>query len=404
MIQNQSFYFRLTFVVTLFLLSPALVSNASAENNAFDVDFKTQVQPIFESYCVKCHGEEDPKSFRIDVAEEAMDYIEAGEAEESSIYLVMISDDEDEVMPPPDEAHVVSKELSDIVAKWINEGAKWPEDVTLADNFKKEVKISLGEAVSQEDEATGNEDGTKKDEPRHFVPSDLGTRPDGDAEEKKDKKDDEIVYRAIGSLHPAVLHLPIGLILASAFFALLGIRGNFVMSDCAYYCLWLGMFGCIAACVTGWWFSPMENVGTVEKFADLWDDKHKVFWHRTAGLIVTIVALLLCLIAAGARNRDPDDGVFWKLGVMVLALGIGWTGHKGGELTHGKRHYDDLKKLLNSVIPMEEKVEPKKGEEQPAQDAIEEDVDATGKVIEEESRGIDLNNDGKDDLGLGRDT
>ena len=390
--QNQ-FSFRSLQLVLMLLLVGLGVHGETWAQDATKVDFKTAVQPILESHCVHCHGEKEAENFRIDIAGEAMDYIEAGDASESPVYLVMVSEDEDEVMPPPDENHAVSEAQAEVVAKWINEGADWPAGLTLEDKWKQKA--------SSNDVATSQEDGAKANEPRHFVPSDI---PAPQREEKKAEadEDDEIVYRAIGSLHPAVVHLPIGLILASAFFALLGIRGNFVMSDCAYYCLWLGMFGCIAACVSGWWFSPMENVGTVEKFADLWDDKHKVYWHRTSGLIVSIVALLLCLIAAGARNRDPDDGVFWKLGVMVLALGIGWTGHKGGELTHGKSHYKDLKKLLNSVIPMEEEVQPKK--EDPKEPESEEDVDATGKVIEEKDLGTDLNNDGKNDVGLGRDT
>ena len=75
-------------------------------------------------------------------------------------------------------------------------------------------------------------------------------------------KSDRIV-NAIGSLHPAAVHLPMGLLLASGLFALFSLRGNFVMSDCAYYCLWLGTIGAVFACVSGWWFSPMENQGTV---------------------------------------------------------------------------------------------------------------------------------------------
>ena len=95
----------------------------------------------------------------------------------------------------------------------------------------------------------------------------------------------------------------------------------------------------------------MTNFGTVTDLNDLLDQDQRVFWHRTSGLIFTLFALLLALFAAGARNRDPDDGIMWKLGLIVLAIGIGWVGHEGGELTHGKQHYKDLKAIAADLFP-----------------------------------------------------
>lgn len=123
------------------------------------------------------------------------------------------------------------------------------------------------------------------------------------------------------------------------------------MSDCAYYCLWLGALGAIAACVSGWFFSPMKGYGEVNAVADILDPEKKIYWHRLTGLIATVAALILALFAAGARNKDPDDGLIWKLGVMLLALGIGFVGHKGGELTHGEDHYSDIHALYESLFP-----------------------------------------------------
>ena len=157
------------------------------------------------------------------------------------------------------------------------------------------------------------------------------------------------IYNAVGSLHPAAVHLPIGLLLAAGIFGFLSLRGSFVMSDCAYYCLWLGTLGAIVACVSGWWYSPMEHRGTVVEFDDLFDQTHKVFWHRAGGLIVTIVAFLVCLIAKRTRDIDPDEGTLWKLGAIVVACAIGWVGHEGGELTYGKDHYKDLNAIIEMV-------------------------------------------------------
>lgn len=166
----------------------------------------------------------------------------------------------------------------------------------------------------------------------------------------------EILKNATGSLHPAAIHLPIGLLLASGLFAFLSLRGNFVMSDCAYYCLWVGALGSIAACVTGWFYSPMEHQGDVVALADLWDTTQDVFLHRTWALGTSVAALFLAMIAMGTRARDPDDGTLWKLGAIGLAVAMGWVGHLGGELTYGKAHYKELNTVIESVVPAVQKL------------------------------------------------
>jgi hypothetical protein len=37
--------------------------------------------------------------------------------------------------------------------------------------------------------------------------------------------------------------------------------------------------------------------------------------------------------------------------VIGLAAGIGWIGHEGGALTHGKHHYDDLNAIGADWLP-----------------------------------------------------
>ena len=103
--------------------------------------------------------------------------------------------------------------------------------------------------------------------------------------------------------------------------------------------------------MTGWWFCEPEHRDTVAQLSDLLDQNQDIFWHRTSALVCTAFAILLCLFAAGARARDPDDGIMWKLGLMVLAVGICFTGHEGGELTHGKDLYKDLNGIIETIIP-----------------------------------------------------
>jgi uncharacterized membrane protein len=306
--------------IALFAFSATVASTVSVASAQDKVDFVKEIKPIIEKHCISCHGPEEEEAFRIDERESALEYIEPT-SEDSDFYQVLVSDDEEELMPPPEDGIPLTEVQIELVKNWIDQGADWPEDVVLVDT-------------------------SPQDEPENEAPAPNGH----DAELITAQEKTQQIFNAIGSLHPAAVHLPIGLLLASGLFALLSLRGNFVMSDCAYYCLWLGTLGAIVACLSGWWFSPMEHRGDVTALADLLDQEQPVFWHRTGGLIVTVFAFLLALFAAGARSRDPDDGIVWKLGLIVLACGIGWVGHTGGDLHYGDKHYQDLNIIYERII------------------------------------------------------
>jgi len=299
--QNLRIDFCLAFKLSISLAVLALFScSAVAQDN---VDFVNDIKPIFEKHCISCHGPEKEESFRMDDADDTLAYVEPGDAEESDLYLVLVSDDEEELMPPPEDGIPMTEAQIELVKAWINQGADWPEGVEFVD-----TSSALVGSVRQEDVGSGDQ-------------SDSDSDSDSDAAAEAAAAKTQQIFNAIGSLHPAAVHLPIGLLLAAGLFALFSLRGNFVMSDCAYYCLWLGTLGAIVV-------------------ADLFNQDHKVFWHRTGGLVVTAAAFLLALFAAGARNRDPDDGILWKLGLIVLAGGIGWVGHTGGDLHYPSDHYE----------------------------------------------------------------
>ena len=281
--------------LSLILLLGVFLAPATAQEK---VNFEKQIKPIFENYCLSCHIGDEAEGFELDDRGSTLDYIEAGDAENSTLYEVLISDDEDTLMPPADAEKPLTAAQIALIKTWIDEGAEWPEEVKLV------LPPDVGDDTSEND-ANATADGEEGEKP---------------AKDKEAEKMNQTIFNAIGSLHPAVLHIPMGLLLAAGLFALLGIRGNFVMSDCAYYCMWLGVLGSIVACVTGWWFTPMENRGTVESFNDLFDQNKAIFMHRISALIVTIVGLILALFAAAARAKDPDDGVLWKLGLIVLAF------------------------------------------------------------------------------------
>ena len=298
-----------------------LLATTATAMSAEKIDFETQIKPIFAKYCIECHGEETEEAFRIDVNSDMLLYVNEGHPETSDLYKYMtLEEDDDDLMPPVDhEPRPMPAEIQ-LVSTWIAQGA-------MVDSAGSE---DANTALNGDDSDTEDEMGASTAEPA--------------------SPETQRMLNALGSLHTAAVHLPIGLLLGAGLFALLSLGGSFVMSDCAYYCLWLGTLGAIFAAASGWFYSPMEHRGTVNSVADLLDQTQPVFWHRLAAIISTVVALLLCLFAKAARGRNPDDGTLWKLGAIALAGAIGWVGHTGGELTYGKDHYKDLNELVDTFI------------------------------------------------------
>ena len=303
-------------LVTFLLIPVALIGQDTT------VDFRNDILPILEANCVRCHiGEEPEGGFLIDTKDEALTYIEPGDSESSDFYEYLITDDEDSLMPPRDEGGPLDDSDIRMIKTWINEGASWPDGVVLQDPEANAISEIVESGTDENKNAAAVTEG-----------------PD--------------IYKAIGLLHPATIHLPIGLLMAAGLFAFLSLRGNFVMSDCAYYCLWLGALAGIVACLTGWWFTIDQYPNEViTEFEQLTERDNKLFWHRTSALVVSALALLLALFAASARNRDPDEGVGWKLCLIVLACGIGFVGHQGGKLTWKANHYDELFEAVDHYVP-----------------------------------------------------
>ena len=88
-----------------------LAISVSAAGQDDQVDFVKQIKPIFEAHCLSCHMGEDAENFDLSLVDETMDYIEAEDAENSHLYELLVTDDEDELMPPPDEDIPLSSQL-----------------------------------------------------------------------------------------------------------------------------------------------------------------------------------------------------------------------------------------------------------------------------------------------------
>ena len=96
------------------------------------VDFVRDVRPIFVKHCNDCHGTDEQESgLRLDVRAKALEggdsgrVIVSGKSGESALLARVISDDEDEIMPP--EGERLSEKQVAIIRAWIDQGANWPD-------------------------------------------------------------------------------------------------------------------------------------------------------------------------------------------------------------------------------------------------------------------------------------
>ncbi len=118
-------------------------------------DFVKDVQPILEFNCVRCHNprgtdyekgdtELDLSTFK--TATDDAGTIVVGNAEKSKLYkTTVLADDAKKLMPPKNKVtgalERLTKEETEILKTWINEGAKWPEGVTLIGRKKEAAGV-----------------------------------------------------------------------------------------------------------------------------------------------------------------------------------------------------------------------------------------------------------------------
>jgi len=111
------------------------------------IDFVKDIQPLLELNCVACHREgHDKGNLRLDVKSEAFKGGDDGPAivprrpKQSPLYTTTIlPEDHDDLMPPANKGGPLPKEQTDLLSSWIEQGAVWPDGITLAPKKKEEI-------------------------------------------------------------------------------------------------------------------------------------------------------------------------------------------------------------------------------------------------------------------------
>lgn len=137
-------------------------------------------------------------------------------------------------------------------------------------------------------------------------------------------------------LHPATVHFPIGLLLASSLFTLIAVRsGGAAWATSAYHCLLVGWLGGVLALLTG-------TFDAVRQLTDpaLPRDNALIGWvnaHAASNLVAVAVygqALLRRRRNPAILDQPQGRGPYLRLhliGALALIVG-GWI---GGHLVYG---------------------------------------------------------------------
>ena len=100
------------------------------------VDYLTQVRPILSGYCYPCHGEDASNreaELRLDRKASALcrsrGYLNIvpGDPDDSELYLRVSSRIAEERMPPYQAGTTLTSEQIELIRKWIEQGAEWPD-------------------------------------------------------------------------------------------------------------------------------------------------------------------------------------------------------------------------------------------------------------------------------------
>lgn len=128
----------------------------------------------------------------------------------------------------------------------------------------------------------------------------------------------------LGRFHPLIVHLPIGFLILAILLDIISVRWHREspkLDKAVAYAYLLGGITGLMAVGTGWLLAGSGG------YTD-----PSVQWHRWLGVSVT----LLSFCAWALKSKKPDlPAAVYRTNVILLAGTLIFTGHLGGNLTHG---------------------------------------------------------------------
>jgi uncharacterized membrane protein len=145
----------------------------------------------------------------------------------------------------------------------------------------------------------------------------------------------EVIQQLIGRLHPLVVHLPIGFIIAGLLLQWYDRKNNEWTRIIAIIFQW-GFISAVIACISGFLLYKSEGYSF-----------DTVKFHLWLGVVTALFSLLMYLRLANSSKID----LIKRLPVLFLSFAllflISFTGHLGGNITHGSDYL--IEPLPNSI-------------------------------------------------------
>ena len=125
------------FFLGRFICTSMTVAAVSIPWSGFaEIEFNRDVRPILSKYCFHCHGPDSHSreaNLRLDTREGAIadndgvKAIDPGNLETSELIARIMTNDPDDVMPPPSTKKKLSPKEIDVLKKWVASGAEYQE-------------------------------------------------------------------------------------------------------------------------------------------------------------------------------------------------------------------------------------------------------------------------------------
>lgn len=128
----------------------------------------------------------------------------------------------------------------------------------------------------------------------------------------------------IGHFHPALVHLPIGILLIALLLQWLSTKEKYqAIQPATAIVLLIGSITALISCLTGYFLSISDDYDTAT-----------VNWHMWMAIALTFVSFILF-----AKEKNPNFAINKKLLSIAVLVLVFVTGHLGGTLTHGSDYF-----------------------------------------------------------------
>ncbi|PXA05088.1 hypothetical protein DDZ13_03750 [Coraliomargarita sinensis] len=334
-------------LLTFFLAATVLFADRAALGSEANLEVLQQrAMAILKASCAECHDgtarRRDKGDFDhvLDVPRmiEGEYFLVPGDPMFSEIYAVMIDEDPDLRMPPPDntDVHQPSEKEIRVVHDWIvalgltdtSEAAVGGvEDAprkdiplastSLANGAGEDAQPQLSEAITEaantiEAIATKEGNHASASDPAVTIREPAGIEP----------------ATLLGRMHPLFVHFPVALLPMAGLIGLTGLilKRYEPWLPAIRWSLWLSALLSLLSVASGWIQSDLEGYtdGTV-------------FLHRWSAVSLTVVTWLLLMIVEFSERKGT---LRWRQMAVVLmllaALLVALVGHSGGELVYGE--------------------------------------------------------------------